>query len=82
MRCPRCSADNAAGMKFCGQCGTPLGAACPACGSSNPPDHRFCGHCGAALKRPVSARALDRSPMLPGPLTTGLRTPEACFQAR
>jgi hypothetical protein len=25
MRCPRCSADNLAGMKFCGQCGAPLG---------------------------------------------------------
>src|SRR5580693_6848504 len=24
MRCPRCSAENLAGMKFCGQCGTPL----------------------------------------------------------
>jgi class 3 adenylate cyclase/tetratricopeptide (TPR) repeat protein len=52
MRCPRCSADNSAGMKFCGQCGAPLGAACPSCGSNNPPEHRFCGQCGAALVRP------------------------------
>jgi class 3 adenylate cyclase/tetratricopeptide (TPR) repeat protein len=49
MRCPRCGADNAAGMKFCGQCGASLGFACPSCGSENPPDHRFCGHCGAPL---------------------------------
>jgi class 3 adenylate cyclase/tetratricopeptide (TPR) repeat protein len=52
MRCPRCSTDNSAGMKFCGQCGAPLGAACPSCGSNNPPEHRFCGQCGAALVRP------------------------------
>src|SRR5215468_339974 len=49
MICLRCSADNAAGMKFCGQCGALLGGACPSCGSSNPPEHRFCGHCGASL---------------------------------
>src|SRR5215475_13851501 len=49
MICPRCSADNSAGMKFCGQCGAPLGGACPACGSSNPPGHKFCGQCGAPL---------------------------------
>src|SRR4051794_1778192 len=49
MICPRCSADNPAGMKFCGQCGAPLGGAGPACGSNNPLDHKFCGQCGAPL---------------------------------
>jgi NADH pyrophosphatase NudC (nudix superfamily) len=52
MRCPRCSADNLAGMKFCGQCGAPLGGPCPSCGSDNPPEHRFCGHCGTPLDPP------------------------------
>src|SRR5215831_20703197 len=34
MRCPRCSADNGAGMKFCGEWGALLGSACPSCGAS------------------------------------------------
>src|ERR1700732_2301590 len=49
MRCPRCSAENPAGMKFCGQCGSPLGVPCPSCGFGNPAEHRFCGQCGAPL---------------------------------
>jgi hypothetical protein len=28
MRCPRCEADNPEGLKFCGECGTPLTAPC------------------------------------------------------
>src|SRR5215813_10941271 len=49
MRCARCSADNPAGMKFCGHCGTPLVSSCPSCGAENPPEHKFCGQCGASL---------------------------------
>ena len=49
MRCPRCHAENPAGMKFCGHCGAPVGLACPSCGADNPAEHRFCGQCGAAL---------------------------------
>jgi len=49
MRCPRCGANNTAGMKFCGQCGAPLGSACPSCGASNPSEHKFCGQCGTPL---------------------------------
>jgi class 3 adenylate cyclase/tetratricopeptide (TPR) repeat protein len=68
-------------MKFCGQCGLPLGVLCPSCGSGNPPEHRFCGHCGAPLDRPglqdgaapepvlakpAAARAASAGSMLPG----------------
>ena len=49
MRCPRCTHDNPAGMKFCGQCAAPLAAACPACRAVNPPGNRFCGQCAAPL---------------------------------
>ncbi len=49
MKCSRCGADCPDGMKFCGQCGTPLVAICPACGAGNPPEHKFCGQCGASL---------------------------------
>ena len=67
MRCPRCSADNLAGLKFCGQCGAPLGVPCPSCGSGNPPEHRFCGHCGTPLGRPGLQEALARGPFTPKP---------------
>src|SRR5215469_12597141 len=66
MRCPRCSADNPAGMKFCGQCGAPLGVPCPSCGAGNPPEHRFCGQCGAPLDR---AGLQEGAP--PGPFAAG-----------
>src|SRR5262249_9206599 len=80
MRCPRCSAANPVGMKFCGQCAAPLGVACPSCGSSNAPGHRFCGQCGAPLDdsvshfaspepstpKPVEARAPPPRNALPG----------------
>ncbi len=67
MRCPRCSADNLAGMKFCGQCGAPLGIPCPSCGSGNPPEHRFCGHCGAALGQPGLQEVVAGGPFIPNP---------------
>ena len=67
MRCPRCSADNLAGMKFCGQCGAPLGVPCPSCGSGNPPEHRYCGHCGAALGQTGLQEAVAGGPFIPNP---------------
>jgi len=53
LSCPRCQADNPAGTRFCGQCGTPLVAVCPGCGAANPPNHRFCGQCATALAGPA-----------------------------
>ena len=49
MRCPSCGYDNPEGLKFCGECGTPLTARCPACGFANPPWFKFCGECGAPI---------------------------------
>jgi class 3 adenylate cyclase/tetratricopeptide (TPR) repeat protein len=54
-------------MKFCGQCGAPLGVRCPSCGSGNPPEHRFCGHCGAPLDRAELQEAVAREPFIPKP---------------
>ncbi|MEM3899407.1 MAG: zinc ribbon domain-containing protein, partial [Candidatus Bathyarchaeia archaeon] len=51
--CPNCGAKNPVGMKFCGQCGSPLTqtaeTTCPNCGAKNPPGMKFCGNCGAKL---------------------------------
>src|SRR5919108_5225260 len=63
MTCSRCGADNPAGMKFCGQCGAPLGAVCPSCGADNPPEHKFCGQCGVRL-------GVQAQPQTPGTVTT------------
>jgi class 3 adenylate cyclase len=49
MRCSKCGFDNPGGMKFCGQCTTPLALVCPNCHFENPPGFRFCGQCTTAL---------------------------------
>lgn len=49
MQCPRCQHENAAGQKFCGECGGPLASTCPSCGAANPPRQKFCGDCATAL---------------------------------
>jgi class 3 adenylate cyclase/tetratricopeptide (TPR) repeat protein len=49
MQCSRCRHDNAAGAKFCGECGARLDAPCAACSTPNPPSNKFCQECGAAL---------------------------------
>jgi len=53
MICATCGHENAAGQKFCGECGSQLTAVCTSCGTPNPPGQRFCGQCGAALTQPA-----------------------------
>jgi class 3 adenylate cyclase len=50
MRCSNCGIDNAAGSRFCNQCGTPLGKTCPECAVENARDARFCSQCGGSLE--------------------------------
>src|SRR5262245_63828687 len=52
MRCPSCSFENPAGMRFCGGCGTRLSHACPQCSEENPAGFHFCGNCGTPLATP------------------------------
>jgi class 3 adenylate cyclase len=49
MRCPSCTAENAAARRFCAQCGSPLPLPCPACGFENEPTAKFCGGCGELI---------------------------------
>lgn len=49
MRCSKCGFDNPGGMKFCGQCTTPLALVCPNCHFENPPGFKFCGQCTTVL---------------------------------
>jgi len=57
MKCPACKFHNAAGIKFCGQCGQRLTIACR-CGFQNQPGVKFCGECGLPL---------DGAPQMPEP---------------
>src|SRR6202171_30894 len=63
MSCSKCGTENAAGKKFCSQCGSGLAASCPKCGAENAPGARFCGDCGAAL-------AINADPRTSSPATS------------
>src|ERR1700682_2211847 len=63
MSCSKCGTENAAGKKFCSQCGSGLAASCPKCGAENAPGSRFCGDCGAAL-------AINAEPRTSSPATS------------
>ncbi|MGH7914267.1 MAG: AAA family ATPase, partial [Candidatus Binataceae bacterium] len=67
MRCPNCQTENPSGMKFCGNCATPLGNRCAQCGFDNPPQFRFCGQCGAALG---AAKAPPHPPLASEPVAS------------
>src|SRR5438270_10504081 len=71
MRCPQCNADNPAGMKFCGQCGAPLGSTCPSCGAANPPGHKFCGQCGTSVDPQGCQELVTPTPYVPKPQPPG-----------
>ncbi len=59
MRCPSCGFENPPGMKFCGQCATPLTGPCPQCGFANPPGFAFCGQCATPLTEPPATARLQ-----------------------
>jgi class 3 adenylate cyclase len=59
MRCAKCEFENPAGLKFCGNCATPLKSRCARCGFENPPAFKFCGECAASLS---AAAVADNSP--------------------
>jgi class 3 adenylate cyclase/tetratricopeptide (TPR) repeat protein len=66
VQCPTCQHENAAGAKFCGECGARLAIStrCAACGAENPPSHKFCNECGEGLERAPAPPAppVERDP--------------------
>jgi class 3 adenylate cyclase/tetratricopeptide (TPR) repeat protein len=64
VNCPNCGAENPAGQRFCGSCGTALAQTCGSCGTANPPGQRFCGTCGTALGATTPA-ATGRPAVIP-----------------
>jgi class 3 adenylate cyclase len=63
MRCPSCTAENAATRRFCAQCGAALPVPCLVCGFQNETAARFCGGCG----RPIGETAAPQPPTLSPP---------------
>ena len=57
MTCGSCGTENAAGRKFCTECGSALAVTCAACGSSLDGTEKFCGECGTALGATPTADA-------------------------
>ncbi len=49
MQCPGCGTENSARVKFCSECGAPMGVPCPHCAYRNPRDASECGGCGQSL---------------------------------
>ena len=65
MRCTKCEFENPAGMKFCGQCTSPLAQICPKCSFENPPGFKFCGQCTAPLQADTGtakAKSIQQKP--------------------
>jgi class 3 adenylate cyclase/tetratricopeptide (TPR) repeat protein len=54
MKCSGCGFENAAGMKFCGECGGALALRCRSCGFENPRGMKFCGECDKSLADPAA----------------------------
>ena len=80
MKCPRCDAENPAGMRFCGQCAAPLAGVCPSCGVSNPPENKFCGQCAAPLDKAAKPRFASPESYTPKHLAEKILTSKSALE--
>ena len=82
MQCVKCHAENTAGQRFCGQCGSALSNRCERCGNDNVPANKFCGNCGARLtvsERPGVASATLAAELVDDALGGERKTVTALF---
>lgn len=49
VNCPKCQNAVPQGSKFCGSCGSAMGAVCPSCQAAIEPGAKFCASCGKSL---------------------------------
>jgi class 3 adenylate cyclase/tetratricopeptide (TPR) repeat protein len=81
MRCPSCGFENPEGMKFCGQCASPLGRRCPQCGFDNPPGFAFCGQCATPLtEQPPASRPQSPLSYTPSHLVEKILTSKTALE--
>ena len=80
MTCPRCHAENPAGMRFCGQCASLLEAACASCGAANPPGNKFCGTCATPLGASAQPRFASPNAYTPKHLAEKILTSKAALE--
>ncbi len=50
MQCSNCGTENSARVKFCAECGSPIGVPCPDCAFRNASDAAVCGGCGRSFE--------------------------------
>jgi class 3 adenylate cyclase/tetratricopeptide (TPR) repeat protein len=80
MRCPSCGFENPEGMRFCGQCASPLGRRCPKCGFDNPSGFAFCGQCAAPLTAAPSMTAPAPQTYIPAHLIEKILTSKTALE--
>jgi class 3 adenylate cyclase/tetratricopeptide (TPR) repeat protein len=80
MTCPRCQAENDAGVRFCEDCGARLEAACPSCGTPVTPGKKFCRSCGAALTSGSAGRFANPESFTPKHLAEKILTSKAALE--
>src|SRR5215467_11036964 len=71
--CGSCGSENPDGVKFCGECGSPLALLCRACGGANAAGRKFCGECGAPLGSAAAAPTTPASGPRPAALVAAER---------
>jgi class 3 adenylate cyclase/tetratricopeptide (TPR) repeat protein len=57
MVCSNCGTLNAAGAKFCAECGTAISGGCANCGAALAPGAKFCSECGTPTGAPINTAA-------------------------
>jgi hypothetical protein len=80
VKCSGCGFENAAGMKFCGECGA-LAFKCRSCGFENLRGMRFCGECGKSLADPgAPVRSRDPRSYTPHHLAEKILTSRSALE--
>jgi class 3 adenylate cyclase/tetratricopeptide (TPR) repeat protein len=60
MQCSNCGNENSSRVKFCSECGSPIGSPCPYCAYRNARDAAACGACGRSLSAAQTPQAERR----------------------
>ena len=79
--CTKCGFDNAAGARYCEQCGASLARLCSRCGQEMNPTAQFCSACGTPASR-LQTSSTAPVHYTPSHLAERIRAEQAAFEAR